>query len=312
MAVRLILAFMDERTNTAKKSPAGRRGGTRMTGGWGCIRPRSLSVSAWRRRAGPVKAGFTRRGAYQTDRLPAAVGKRRRLPLWCEIDAPAGIAMTAAIAALPRYRRGDEFASSLLHGLGIVLSIGGLAVLVTFAALRGDARAVTASAVYGVTLILLYTASTLYHAIPNVTAKPLLRTLDHIAIYLLIAGTYTPFTLLALPGVWGWSLFAAVWTLALVGSVLELGWFRRWRKLAVLLYVGMGWIGMLAFKPLAAHLQAGGMALLIGGGVAYTLGVPFYLWRKLPYQHTLWHAFVLAGSVLHYFAVLLYVLPVAA
>ena len=118
--------------------------------------------------------------------------------------------------------------------------------------------------------------------------------------------------MIALPGAWGWSLFAAVWTLAFVGSVLELGWFRRWRKLAVLLYVGMGWIGMLAFEPLAAHLQAGGMALLIGGGVAYTLGVPFYLWRKLPYQHTLWHAFVLAGSVLHYFAVLLYVLPAAA
>src|SRR6185437_11488015 len=112
-----------------------------------------------------------------------------------------------------------------------MLSIGGLAVLVSFAALRGDSRAVVASAVYGVTLILLYTASTLYHAVPVPAAKPLLRTLDHIAIYLLIAGTYTPFTLLALPGVWGWSLFAAVWTLALVGSVLELGWFRRWRKL---------------------------------------------------------------------------------
>jgi hemolysin III len=228
----------------------------------------------------------------------------------CRITLSAGAAMT--VAALPHYRRGDEFASSLLHGLGIVLSIAGLAVLVAFAALRGDARAVVACAVYGVTLVLLYTASTLYHAIPVVAAKPLLRTLDHIAIYLLIAGTYTPFTLIALPGAWGWSLFAAVWTLALIGSVLELGWFRRWHKLAVLLYVGMGWIGMLAFKPLATHLQAGGMALLIGGGVAYTLGVPFYLWRKLPYQHTLWHAFVLAGSVLHYFAVLLYVLPGAA
>lgn len=216
--------------------------------------------------------------------------------------------MTAA--ALPHYHRSDEFASSVLHGLGIVLSIGGFATLVAFAAMRGDVREIVACAVYGVTLILLYTASTLYHAIPVVAAKPLLRTLDHIAIYLLIAGTYTPFTLIALWGAWGWSLFAAVWTLALVGSVLELRWFRRWRKLTVLLYVGMGWIGMLAFKPLAAHLQTGGMTLLIGGGVAYTLGVPFYLWRRLPYQHTLWHAFVLAGSVLHYFAVLLYVLPV--
>lgn len=215
--------------------------------------------------------------------------------------------MTAA--TLPRYRRGDELASSLLHGLGVVLSIGGLVTLVAFAVLRRDARDVVACAIYGVTLVLLYTASTLYHAIPLVTVKPVLRMLDHIAIYLLIAGTYTPFTLIALPGRWGWRLFAAVWALALLGSLLELGWFRRWHKLAVLLYLGMGWIGMLAFKPLAAHLQAGGMALLIGGGMAYTLGVPFYLWRKLPYQHTLWHAFVLAGSVLHYFAVLLYVLP---
>jgi hemolysin III len=219
--------------------------------------------------------------------------------------------MTAAALALPRYRRGDELASSLLHGLGIVLSIGGLTTLVAFAALHGGARAVTASAVYGATLILLYTASTLYHAIPVLAAKPVLRMLDHIAIYLLIAGTYTPFTLMALSGAWGWGLFAAVWTLALVGSVLELGWFRRFRWMAVLLYVAMGWIGMLAFEPLSAHLQAGGMALLIGGGLAYTLGVPFYLWRKLPFQHALWHAFVLAGSVLHYFAVLFYVLPKA-
>ncbi|TAL71595.1 MAG: hemolysin III family protein [Rhodanobacter sp.] len=219
--------------------------------------------------------------------------------------------MTTATLALPRYRRGDELASCVLHGIGIVLSIGGLTTLVAFAALHGGARAVTASAVYGATLILLYTASTLYHAIPLMRAKPVLRTLDHIAIYLLIAGTYTPFTLMALSGAWGWGLFAAVWTLAVVGSVLELGWFRRYRSLAVLLYVGMGWIGMLAFKPLAAELQTGGMTLLIAGGLAYTLGVPFYLWRRLPFQHALWHAFVLAGSVLHYFAVLFYVLPVA-
>ena len=217
--------------------------------------------------------------------------------------------MSVSSSAAPRYAFGDEFASSLLHGLGIVLSIGGLAVLVTFAALRGDARAVVASAVYGVTLILLYTASTLYHAIPNVTAKPLLRTLDHIAIYLLIAGTYTPFTLLALPGAWGWSLFGAIWALAIAGSALELGLLKRSRKLAVLLYVAMGWVGMIAFKPLSAHLETGGMALLIAGGVAYTAGVPFYLARRMPYHHTVWHFFVLAGSVLHYLAVLLYVIP---
>jgi hemolysin III len=212
-------------------------------------------------------------------------------------------------ALIPRYSFGDELASSVIHGVGIVLSIAGLAMLVAFAALHGNALTVVACAVFGSSLILLYTASTLYHSISVVAAKPVLRALDHIAIYVLIAGTYTPFTLIALPGVWGWSLFVVVWTLALAGSALELGLLKRYHKLAVLLYVGMGWIGMIAFKPLSDHLQTDGMLLLIGGGVAYTLGVPFYLWRRLPYHHALWHVFVLAGSVLHFLAVLLYVIP---
>lgn len=215
----------------------------------------------------------------------------------------------SSAAALPRYNFGDELASSLIHGVGIVLSIAGLATLVAFAALHGNALAVVACAVFGTSLVLLYTASTLYHSISVAAAKPALRALDHIAIYVLIAGTYTPFTLIALPGAWGWSLFVAVWTLALAGSALELGLPGRYRKLAVLLYVGMGWIGMIAFQPLSQHLQSGGMFLLLGGGAAYTLGVPFYLWRKLPYHHALWHVFVLAGSVLHFLAVLLYVIP---
>ncbi|KRF01841.1 hemolysin III [Frateuria sp. Soil773] len=214
-------------------------------------------------------------------------------------------------AGIPRYAIGDELASSLIHGVGILLSIAGLAVLVAFSALYGDARTVMASAVFGTTLILLYTASTLYHAIPGELPRRVLRTLDHLAIFWLIAGTYTPFTLVALPGAWGWGLFGAIWTLALAGSALELGLLRRYngRKLAVFLYVAMGWIGMVAFKPLSAHLETGGMVLLIAGGVAYTLGVPFYLARRLPYHHAVWHGFVLAGSVLHYLAVLLYVIP---
>ena len=213
------------------------------------------------------------------------------------------------LAAPPRHAYGDELASSIVHGVGIVLSIGGLATLVAFAALHGSALAVVACAVFGSTLVLLYTASTLYHSISVAAAKPALRALDHIAIYLLIAGTYTPFTLIVLPGVWGWSMFVGVWALALAGSALELGLLRRYHQLAVLLYVGMGWIGMIAFKPLSAHLPSGGMLLLIGGGLAYTLGVPFYLWRRLPYHHALWHVFVLTGSVLHFLAVLLYVIP---
>ncbi len=214
-----------------------------------------------------------------------------------------------ASAAQPRYPHGEEVASSVIHGIGILLSIGGLAVLVAFAALYGDARAIVASAVFGTTLVLLYTASTLYHAIPGEMAKRVLRTFDHIAIFLLIAGTYTPFTLLALPGAWSWGLFGAIWSLAIAGSALELGVLKKYRKAAVLLYVAMGWIGVVAIGPLRTHLETGGLVLLFAGGIAYTAGVPFYMARRLPYHHAIWHFFVLAGSILHYLAVLLYVLP---
>jgi hemolysin III len=208
------------------------------------------------------------------------------------------------------YSDSEEFASSLIHGLGVLLSIAGLAVLVMSAARVGDARHVASVAVYGVSLILLYLASTLYHSVPGERIKPLLRLLDHAAIFLLIAGTYTPFALISLHGPWGWSLFAIVWTLALAGIALELRRVRN-RALMAALYVGMGWVGLVAIKPLVANLPAAGLWLLFGGGVAYTLGVPFYLWQRLPYNHALWHAFVLLGSVLQFFAVLCYVLPSA-
>ncbi|GLQ47899.1 hemolysin III [Dyella lipolytica] len=214
-------------------------------------------------------------------------------------------------AVLPRYGFGDELASSVIHGIGILLSILGLVVLVVRAADTGTASDVLASAVYGMSLVLLYTASTLYHTIRTESARRLLRTLDHIAIFLLIAGTYTPFTLIALRGAWGWSLFGMVWSLALLGSALELGMLKRYRRFAVLLYIAMGWVGMIAFRPLLAHLQTGGMVLLLAGGAAYTLGVPFYLWRRLPYHHSVWHFFVLTGSVLQFLAVLFYVIPTA-
>ena len=220
--------------------------------------------------------------------------------------------MPARSAALrPRPHVGDELASSIIHGVGIVLSIAALVSLVALSAVLGDARAVTASAVFGSTLILLYTASTLYHAVPGGSPKQVLRTLDHLAIFWLIAGTYTPFTLIALPGAWGWGLCSAIWTLAIAGTALELGLLQRFasRKLPVLLYVTMGWLGLVAFKPLSTHLETGGLVLLVAGGVAYTLGVPFYLCRRMPFHHSVWHGFVLAGSVLHYLAVLLYVIP---
>jgi len=206
------------------------------------------------------------------------------------------------------YSASEELASSVIHGIGIVLSIAGLAVLSAYAAPAGDARHIASVGVYGTTLILLYTASTLYHGVPNERAKPLLRQLDHAAIFLLIAGTYTPFTLITLHGPWGWSLFAIVWAIALAGIAMVMKRVER-KGITIALYVGLGWIGLVAIGPLVRHLPAGGLWLLFGGGVCYTLGVPFYLSRRIPFNHALWHLFVLAGSVLQFFAVLLYVLP---
>ncbi|OJY89873.1 MAG: hemolysin III [Lysobacterales bacterium 63-13] len=208
----------------------------------------------------------------------------------------------------PHYSRAEEIASSLSHALGIVLGIAGLAVLAAFATLHGGTSRIVSVSIYGTTLILLFTASTLYHAVPNPRAKPILRVLDHSAIFLLIAGTYTPFALISLRGAWGWSLFAIVWTLAIIGIALELRHVRN-RVVAALLYLGMGWVGIVAIKPMLANIEPGGLWLLFAGGLCYTLGVPFYLWKRLPYNHALWHLFVLAGSVLQFFSVLLYVLP---
>jgi hemolysin III len=193
------------------------------------------------------------------------------------------------------YSASEELASSVIHGIGIVLSIAGLAVLSACAAPAGDARHVASVGVYGTTLILLYTASTLYHGVPNERAKPLLRQLDHAAIFLLIAGTYTPFTLITLHG--GWWLFAIVWTIALAGIYMVMARIER-RGWTIALYVGLGWIGLVALGPLVRNLPAGGLWLLFGGGISYTLGVPFYLARRIPFNHALWHLFVLGGSVL--------------
>src|SRR5690606_5868658 len=164
-----------------------------------------------------------------------------------------------------------------------------------------------AGSVFGATLILAYTASTLYHGVPVPRARPVLRKLDHVSIFLLIAGTYTPFTLLALEGTLGWTLFCVIWGLALAGIVFEFTPLRRHTGLAVTLYLLMGWAGIVAIKPLAASLQRGGVILLLLGGLAYTIGVVFYVWRRVPYSHAIWHAFVLAGSVLHYLAILFYI-----
>ncbi|MCU7845615.1 MAG: hemolysin III family protein [Candidatus Thiodiazotropha sp. (ex Monitilora ramsayi)] len=210
------------------------------------------------------------------------------------------------------YTLGEEIAHTVSHGIGILLSIAGLIVLVVFASLYGDAWHITSSSIYGVTLILLYTASTLYHGIPQSRGKQVLRRLDHAAIFLLIAGTYTPFTLVNLRGGWGWTLFGLVWGLALLGMVLELAIKKRIKWLSITLYLGLGWLVLIAIKPLLDSVATGGIILLLAGGLCYTLGVIFYVWKRLAYHHAVWHLFVLGGSVLHFFSVFFYVLPPAS
>jgi len=207
-----------------------------------------------------------------------------------------------------RYTPREELANSLIHGLGIVASIVGLAVLVGAAVAHGSRVDLVAGSVFGATLILVYTTSTLYHGIPLPAARPVLRKLDHIAILLLIAGTYTPFAIAAVGGTLGWQLFALIWGLAALGCIFEFSPWRRHTWMAVALYLLMGWVGIVAIGPLSAAIAPGGITLLLLGGVAYTLGVVFYVWRTLPYSHAIWHLFVLAGSVLHYLAILLYII----
>ena len=211
--------------------------------------------------------------------------------------------------AAARPSRREEAANTLTHGMGVLLALAGLAALGVSASRYGTARAVVGGVVFGVTLVALYSASTLYHAVAQPRAKAVLRALDHSAIFLLIAGTYTPFTLVSLRGPWGWSLFGVVWGLAVAGIALRLALGRRPAALFVALYLAMGWCIVVAAKPLLAAVPPGGIALLAAGGLAYSSGVAFYVWRRLPYHHAIWHSFVLAGSAFHYAAVLRYVVP---
>src|SRR5208283_2333941 len=180
------------------------------------------------------------------------------------------------------YTREEEIANSLTHGLGFLLSIAGLVVLVAFAALRSDAWAVTASAIFGASLVLLYASSTLYHSLRASRPKQIARVVDHVAIFLLIAGTYTPFMLVTLRGPWGWSLFGVIWALAIGGTTLKLFFTGRFRILSTFIYLFMGWIVVVAIKPLVVALPRGSLIMLFAGGLAYSLGTVFYLWKRLP------------------------------
>lgn len=212
-------------------------------------------------------------------------------------------------AEINDYSVKEEIAHAVTHGVGVILSIVGLTVLVAFSSLYGDVWHIVSSSVFGAALIILYTASTLYHGVTNPRAKAVLQQIDHCAIYVLIAGTYTPFLLVNLHGTLGWSLFALVWSIAIFGIFLEIYRQERLEKLSLALYLGLGWLVVAAIKPMIDSVALGGLILLLIGGLFYSLGVIFYVRRQMIYHHAVWHMFVLAGSISHYFAVLLYVIP---
>lgn len=209
------------------------------------------------------------------------------------------------------YSFGEEVAHALTHGVGAVASIIGLVVMLVWALRYGDNWHVVSAAIYGSSLILLYTASTLYHALPWPRVKYFFQQADHAAIYVLIAGTYTPFLLVNLRGPLGWSLLALVWSIAILGVAIELVLKERKKWLSLTLYLGLGWMALIAINPMLDNVAINGLLLLLAGGLAYSLGVIFYVWKSLKYHHAVWHVFVLAGSVLHFLSVFYYVLPQA-
>lgn len=207
------------------------------------------------------------------------------------------------------YSLPEEIANSVTHGVGFLLALAALVVMVVFAAMRGTAWHIVACSVYGSTLVLLFASSTLYHSLPWPRTKAVLKIIDHSAIYLLIAGTYTPFLLISMRGPWGWSLFGIIWGLALVGVVFKVFFAGRFKVFSTLVYIGMGWMAVVAIRPLYLGLPRGGLLWLVAGGVLYTAGTIFYLGRRIPFNHAIWHAFVLAGSLCHFLSVMLYVIP---
>jgi len=201
---------------------------------------------------------------------------------------------------------GEEIANSVSHGVGFLLALVATPFLVVAAARRGDSAAIVGASVFAATTAVLYLASTLYHALPKNKAKQIFRVIDHSAIFLLIAGTYTPFTLGVLRGTWGWTLFGLVWSLAILGIVLKSVGGIGYPRLSTALYVGMGWLALIAIRPLWVHVPVEGWLWLIAGGLAYTSGIAFYAAERVRYGHFVWHVFVLMGTVCHFFAVLWY------
>lgn len=219
-------------------------------------------------------------------------------------------AMLTRPAGVAQYTVGEEIANAVTHGVAALLSIAGLAVLVAFAVLySGSPKVVAAVSIFGASMVFLYTASTLYHSIPNPRAKKVLQYLDHSMVYVLIAGSYTPFCLITLQGYTGIALLCAVWLIAIAGISLQAVLLHKADWINCLLYLSMGWLAVFVIDPLVSTLDSTGLALLVAGGLAYTVGVVFYIFERIPFSHAIWHTFVFAGTTLQFFSVLFYVIP---
>ena len=210
---------------------------------------------------------------------------------------------------LINYAHREELASAVSHGIGTCLAVIGGIILLVSATRYGNVWHVVSASIYGASLILLYLSSTCYHLFCTPRVKRFFQQLDHAMIYVLIAGTYTPLTLIVLRGAWGWTLFGLVWGMAVCGLVLELVIKKRIQLLSLLLYLGMGWLLLIAIKPLVLSLATGGLILLLIGGLLYSFGIIFYVWQRLSFHHAIWHLFVIAGSAVHFFAIFYYVMP---
>lgn len=207
------------------------------------------------------------------------------------------------------YSRREEVANAITHGIGALLSLAALVLLIVFASIEGTAWHVVSFTVYGVTMLLLYCCSTLVHSFPEGKVKDLFEIFDHSSIYLFIAGTYTPLLFNVIRGGLGWTLFGIVWGIALSGVAFKAFFTKRFLFTSTAFYIAMGWMIVFAWNRLAENFASGGLILLVVGGLLYTLGTVFYVWRSFPYHHAVWHLFVLAGTVVHFFAIILYVLP---
>ncbi len=220
------------------------------------------------------------------------------------------IEKTAKILAKDLYSVGEEIANALTHGIGALLGVAALTLMIVMSVKYSDTARVISSLIYGSSLILLYLASTLYHSIQSPRAKRIFQLLDHCAIYILIAGTYTPFMLISLKGTWGYSLLTAIWGLAIFGIVFKVIFHDRYAKVSLFTYLAMGWLCILVGGEMLSKIPTGGLLFLLAGGLAYTFGTIFFVLDRIPFNHAIWHLFVLAGSVCHFFAIYQYVLPI--